>query len=348
MALVLITGSCGLVGSESTTFFSKKGFDILGIDNNSRKSFFGKDGDISWIKKKMINNIKNYKHFNLDITNYKSLEKVFKKYKKRIKLVIHSAAQPSHDWAKTNIFKDFDINAKGTINLLELTKKYCYDAPFIFMSTNKVYGDNPNKLPLIEKKTRWEIKSNHFYKNGITEKMSIDNCTHSFFGASKSYADLAVQEYGRNIGLNTVCFRAGCITGPNHSGAKLHGFLSYLVKVSLERKKYSIYGYKGKQVRDNIHSSDVVSCFWEYFKKPRKGEVYNMGGGRRSNCSIIEAFNIIEKKTNIEIRKELKKDNRVGDHIWYVSNMRKFKNHYPKWSQNYNSERIIEQLLSIV
>ena len=348
MALVLITGSCGLVGSESSTFFSQKGFDILGIDNNSRKSFFGKDGDISWIKKKMINNIKNYKHFNLDITNYKSLEKVFKKYKKRIKLVIHSAAQPSHDWAKTNIFKDFDINAKGTINLLELTKKYCYDAPFIFMSTNKVYGDNPNKLPLIEKKTRWEIKSNHFYKNGITEKMSIDNCTHSFFGTSKSYADLAVQEYGRNIGLNTVCFRAGCITGPNHSGAKLHGFLSYLVKVSLERKKYSIYGYKGKQVRDNIHSSDVVSCFWEYFKKPRKGEVYNMGGGRRSNCSIIEAFNIIEKKTNIEIRKELKKDNRVGDHIWYVSNMRKFKNHYPKWSQNYNSERIIEQLLSIV
>ena len=348
MALVLITGSCGLVGSESTTFFSKKGFDILGIDNNSRKSFFGKDGDISWIKKKMTNNIKNYKHFNLDITNYKSLEKVFKKYKKRIKLVIHSAAQPSHDWAKTNIFKDFDINAKGTINLLELTKKYCYDAPFIFMSTNKVYGDNPNKLPLIEKKTRWEIKSNHFYKNGITEKMSIDNCTHRFFGASKSYADLAVQEYGRNIGLNTVCFRAGCITGPNHSGAKLHGFLSYLVKVSLERKKYSIYGYKGKQVRDNIHSSDVVSCFWEYFKKPRKGEVYNMGGGRRSNCSIIEAFNIIEKKTNIEIRKELKKDNRVGDHIWYVSNMRKFKNHYPKWNQNYNSERIVEQLLSIV
>ena len=348
MALVLITGSCGLVGSESSYFFSQKGFDILGIDNNSRKSFFGKDGDISWIKKKMINNIKNYKHFNLDITNYKSLEKVFKKYKKRIKLVIHSAAQPSHDWAKTNIFKDFDINAKGTINLLELTKKYCYDAPFIFMSTNKVYGDNPNKLPLIEKKTRWEIKSNHFYKDGITEKMSIDNCTHSFFGASKSYADLAVQEYGRNIGLNTVCFRAGCITGPNHSGARLHGFLSYLVKVSLERKKYFIYGYKGKQVRDNIHSNDVVSCFWEYFKKPRKGEVYNMGGGRKSNCSIIEAFKIIEKITNIEVRKELKKDNRVGDHIWYVSNMRKFKNHYPKWNQNYNSERIVEQLLSIV
>tara|TARA_Y100000590_G_scaffold196145_1_gene222707 strand:+ start:1475 stop:2521 length:1047 start_codon:yes stop_codon:yes gene_type:complete len=346
MAAVLITGSCGLVGSESSEFFSKKGFEILGIDNNSRKIFFGKDGDISWVKNRLKQNLKNYKHFNLDITNYKGLEKIFKKYKKNIKLVIHSAAQPSHDWAKTNIFKDFDINAKGTINLLELTKKYCYDSPFIFMSTNKVYGDNPNKLPLLEKKTRWEIKKNHFYKNGITEKMSIDNCVHSFFGASKSYADLAVQEYGRNIGLKTVCFRAGCITGPNHSGARLHGFLSYLVKVTLERKKYFIYGYKGKQVRDNIHSADVVSCFWEYFKKPKRGEIYNMGGGRKSNCSIIEAFEMIEKLTNIYTKKELKKQNRVGDHIWYISDMKKFKYHYPKWKQIYNSEKIIDQLLS--
>ena len=244
MALVLITGSCGLVGSESSVFFAKKGFEIIGIDNNSRKSFFGKDGDISWVKNKLKRNIKNYKHFDLDITNFTSLEKIFKKYKKRIKLIIHSAAQPSHDWAKTNIFKDFDINSRGTLNLLELTKKYCYDTPFIFMSTNKVYGDNPNKLPLIEKKKRWEIKSNHYYKNGITEEMSIDDCVHSFFGASKSYADLVVQEYGRNIGLKTVCFRAGCITGPNHSGARLHGFLSYLVKAALEQKKYFIYGYK--------------------------------------------------------------------------------------------------------
>ncbi len=346
MALVLITGSCGLVGSESCAFFSEKGFEILGIDNNARKSFFGKDGDINWIKNKLKKDIKNYKHFDLDIRNYKSLEKIFKKYKKRIKLIIHSAAQPSHDWAKSNIFEDFDINAKGTINLLELTRKYCYDSPFIFMSTNKVYGDNPNKLPLIEKKTRWEIKSNHLYKNGITEKMSIDDCVHSFFGVSKSYADLAVQEYGRNIGLKTVCFRAGCITGPNHSGARLHGFLSYLVKMALERKKYFIYGYKGKQVRDNIHSIDVVSCFWEYFKKPRKGEVYNMGGGRKSNCSIIEAFHIIEKLTNIYTKKELKKENRVGDHIWYVSSMKKFRSHYPKWKQTYNSEKIIDQLLS--
>ncbi len=346
MSVVLITGSCGLVGSESSEFFSRKGFQILGIDNNSRKSFFGKDGDISWVKNRLKQNLKNYKHFNLDITNYKGLEKIFKKYKKNIKLVIHSAAQPSHDWAKTNIFKDFDINAKGTINLLELTKRYCYDSPFIFMSTNKVYGDNPNKLPLLERKTRWEIKKNHFYKNGITEKMSIDNCVHSFFGASKGYADLAVQEYGKNIGLKTVCFRAGCITGPNHSGARLHGFLSYLVKVALERKKYFIYGYKGKQVRDNIHSADVISCFWEYFKKPKRGEIYNMGGGRKSNCSIIEAFEIIEKLTNIYTKKELKKQNRIGDHIWYISDMKKFKSHYPNWRQVYNSEKIIDQLLS--
>tara|TARA_B100000945_G_scaffold316930_1_gene318779 strand:+ start:105 stop:1151 length:1047 start_codon:yes stop_codon:yes gene_type:complete len=346
MALVLITGSCGLVGSESSAFFSNKGFEILGIDNNSRKSFFGKDGDINWVKNKLKRNIKRYNHLNLDIRNYEGLEKIFKRYRKEIKLIIHSAAQPSHDWAKTNIIEDFNINAKGTVNLLELTKKYCYDAPFVFMSTNKVYGDNPNKLPLIEKKTRWEIKSNHTYKNGVGENMSIDNCIHSFFGASKSYADLVVQEYGKNIGLKTVCFRAGCITGPNHSGAKLHGFLSYLVKLSQERKKYYVYGYKGKQVRDNIHSEDVVSCFWEYFKKPRKGEIYNMGGGRKSNCSIIEAFEIIEKLTNIRPIKELKKENRVGDHIWYISNMKKFNLHYPKWKQKYNSEKIIEQLLS--
>tara|TARA_B100002051_G_scaffold266914_1_gene294676 strand:+ start:3053 stop:4099 length:1047 start_codon:yes stop_codon:yes gene_type:complete len=347
MAIVLITGSCGLVGSESSEFFANKGFDIVGIDNNLRRSFFGKDGDINWIKNKLKKNIKNYKHLNTDIRDYKSLEKIFKKYKKNIKLIIHSAAQPSHDWAKTNIIKDFDINAKGTINLLELTKKYCFDAPFIFMSTNKVYGDNPNKLPLIEKKTRWEIKSNHTFKNGIDEKISIDNCVHSFFGASKSYADLAVQEYGRNIGLKAVCFRAGCITGPNHSGAKLHGFLSYLVKTATEGRKYFIYGYKGKQVRDNIHSADVVSCFWEYFKNPKKGEIYNMGGGRKSNCSIIEAFHIVENLANIYTKKEFKKQNRIGDHIWYISNMKKFKSHYPKWKQIYNTEKIIDQLLSI-
>ena len=345
MKIALITGSCGLVGSESAAFFSKKGFKIIGIDNNYRKVFFGKDGDISWLRNKLKKELKNYEHFNTDIRNFKNLKKIFKKFKKNISLIIHAAAQPSHDWAKNKAFIDFDINAKGTLNLLELTKLYCPNAPFIFMSTNKVYGDNPNLLPLMEKKTRWEIKKNHKFKSGIDESMSIDNCTHSFFGASKSYADLIVQEYGKNIGLKTACFRAGCITGPNHSGAKLHGFLSYLVKASLQSKKYFLIGYKGKQVRDNIHSNDLVSCFWEYYKKPGHGEVYNIGGGRYSNCSVIEALNMVENITGIKIKKKILKQNRIGDHIWYVSNTRKFKKKYPNWKQKFSTRRIINELV---
>ena len=345
MKIALITGSCGLVGSESAAFFSKKGFKIIGIDNNYRKVFFGKDGDISWLKNKLKKELKNYQHFNTDIRNFKNLKKIFKKFKKNISLIIHAAAQPSHDWAKNKAFIDFDINAKGTLNLLELTKLYCPNAPFIFMSTNKVYGDNPNLLPLIEKKTRWEIKKSHKFKSGIDESMSIDNCTHSFFGASKSYADLIVQEYGKNIGLKTACFRAGCITGPNHSGAKLHGFLSYLVKASLQSKKYFLIGYKGKQVRDNIHSNDLVSCFWEYYKKPGHGEVYNIGGGRYSNCSVIEALNMVENITGIKIKKKILKQNRIGDHIWYVSNTKKFKKTYPNWKQKFSTRRIINELV---
>jgi CDP-paratose 2-epimerase len=346
MSLALITGSCGLVGSESAFFFSKKKFKIIGIDNNSRKLFFGKDGDTSWVKNKIKKEIKNYSHFNVNITNFKSLKKIFKKYKSQISIIIHAAAQPSHDWAKNEPFMDFDINAKGTLNLLELTKQYCPNTPFIFMSTNKVYGDNPNILPLIEKKYRWEIKKNHRYKSGIDETMSIDRCTHSFFGTSKAYADLIVQEYGKNLGLKTACFRAGCITGPNHSGAKLHGFLSYLVKTTLTKKKYSMIGYKGKQVRDNIHSNDLVQCFWEFYKKPRKGEIYNVGGCRFSNCSIIEALNYIEKKANIKIKKKLIKKNRVGDHIWYISSMKKFKKHYPNWKQKFTTKKILDQLIN--
>tara|TARA_X000001036_G_scaffold425565_1_gene451888 strand:- start:1723 stop:2772 length:1050 start_codon:yes stop_codon:yes gene_type:complete len=346
MKIALITGSCGLVGSESSLFFSKKGFKIIGIDNNYRKFFFGNDGDITWVKKKLKKSLKDYVHFNTDIRNYNNLKKIFKKYAKKIKLVIHAAAQPSHDWAKNKPFIDFDINAKGTLNLLELTKLYAPNAPFLFMSTNKVYGDNPNKLPLLEKKTRWELKKSHKYQNGIDETMSIDNCTHSFFGASKSYADLVVQEYGRNIGLKTACFRAGCITGPNHSGAKLHGFLSYLVKSSLQNKKYSLIGYKGKQVRDNIHSQDLVSCFWEFYKKPGIGEVYNIGGGRYSNCSIIEALNAIEKISKVKIKRKILTQNRIGDHIWYISDMKKFKKRYPKWKQKYSTLKIIKELIN--
>ena len=346
MSIVLITGSSGLVGSESVNFFSKKGFDVIGIDNNLRKFFFGNEGSTNKIKNDLLRNHKKFKSYNIDIRSYNGLEKIYKKYKKNISLIIHCAAQPSHDYGKHFPILDFNINATGTLNLLELTKKYCPEAPFIFMSTNKIYGDNPNKLKIIEKKNRWELRENNKYFKGIDEKFSIDNCIHSFFGVSKAYADLIVQEYGKNVGLKTVCFRGGCLTGPSHSGAKLHGFLSYLVKISLTKKRYSLIGYKGKQVRDNLHSYDLVNSFWEFFKKPTKGEVYNMGGGRYSNCSIIEALDLVENISNIEIKREMIKKPRVGDHIWYISNLSKFKKHYPNWKQKYNTKRIIEELIN--
>jgi len=346
MSVVLITGSSGLVGSESVNFFSKKGFNVIGIDNNLRKFFFGNEGSTDKIKNNLLKNNKKFKSFNIDIRSYTSLEKIYKIYKKNISLIIHCAAQPSHDYGKNFPILDFNVNATGTLNLLELTKKYCPDAPFIFMSTNKVYGDNPNRLKIIEKKNRWELNKNDKNFKGIDEKFSIDNCTHSFFGVSKTYADLIVQEYGKNIGLKTVCFRAGCLTGPNHSGAKLHGFLSYLVKISLTKKKYSLIGYKGKQVRDNLHSYDLVNSFWEFFKKPTSGEVYNIGGGRYSNCSIIEALDLVDNIANIFIKRNILKKPRVGDHIWYISNLSKFKKQYPNWKQKYDTKKIIEELIS--
>jgi len=345
MSLAIITGSTGLVGSETVNFFHDKGFDVIGIDNNFRKVFFGKNGSTNWIKTKLIKRNKNFKNFSIDIRSFDKLNKIFKKYKKNISVIVHCAAQPSHDYGKNFPFLDFSINASGTLNLLELTKKYCPDSPFIFMSTNKVYGDNPNKLKIFEKKTRWELSQEDKIFKGISENFSIDNATHSFFGVSKAYADLIVQEYGKNVGLKTVCFRGGCITGPNHSGASLHGFLSYLVKSSLIQKKYNLIGYKGKQVRDNLHSSDLVNCFWEFYKKPRYGEVYNMGGGRYSNCSILEALSIVEDLTNIKIKRKILKTPRVGDHIWYISNLNKFKQHYPKWNQKYNTKKIIKELI---
>jgi CDP-paratose 2-epimerase len=345
MSVVLITGSTGLVGSESVDFFCKKGFDVVGIDNNLRKFFFGNEGSTNRIRDELLKTHKNFKNYNIDIRNFNGLQKIFKIYKKSISLIIHCAAQPSHDYGKDYPILDFNVNASGTLNLLELTKKFCFNAPFIFMSTNKVYGDNPNKLSLIEKSKRWELKKNNSYYRGIDEKFSIDNCTHSFFGVSKSYADLIVQEYGKNIGLKTVSFRGGCITGPKHNGAKLHGFLSYLVKTSLNKKKYSLIGYKGKQVRDNLHSYDLVNCFWEFFKKPKNGEVYNIGGGRFSNCSIIEALDIVEKNSNTKIKRKITKKNRIGDHIWYISNTKKFRSHYPNWKQKYNTELIIKELI---
>ena len=345
MSVVIITGSSGLVGSESVDFFCNKGFDVIGIDNNLRKTFFGKEASTAWVKNKLIKKHKNFKNYNIDIRSINSLEKIFKNFKKNISLIIHCAAQPSHDYGKNFPKLDFNVNATGTLNLLELTKKYCPSAPFIFMSTNKVYGDNPNKLKVVEKQKRWELNKNNDYFKGINEKFSIDNCTHSFFGVSKTYADLIVQEYGKNISLKTVSFRGGCITGPNHNGAKLHGFLSYLVKSTLTKREYSLIGYKGKQVRDNLHSYDLVNCFWEFFKKPKYGEVYNIGGGRFSNCSILEAISEVEDYKNIEINRKIIKTNRVGDHIWYISNTNKFKKDYPKWKQKYNTRKIIRELI---
>ncbi len=345
MSIVIITGANGLVGSEAVSFFSKKKYTVIGIDNNLRKFFFGEDGSTAWIKRKIIRENKNYIHHNIDIRNLQALDKLFKKYKNNISLIIHCAAQPSHDYGKNYPKIDFNVNATGTLNLLELTKKYCPNSPFIFMSTNKVYGDNPNKLKILEKRPRYELSKKSKFYNGVNEKLSVDDCTHSFFGVSKIYADLIVQEYGRNVGLKTVCFRAGCITGPNHSGAKLHGFLSYLIKQSLLKKEYTILGYKGKQVRDNLHSFDLINCFWEYFKKPKKGMVYNIGGGRFSNCSILEAISEIEHMAKIKIKRKFIKQNRVGDHIWYITNNKKFKKDYPNWKQKYNTKKIIKELI---
>ena len=343
--IIIITGSCGLVGSEAVNFFLKKNFFVIGIDNNYRKNFFGKDGDTSWLKKRLKLN-KDYLHHQIDIRNSKKIFEIFKKYSKNIKIIIHSAAQPSHDWAKNNLMTDFSINAQGTLNILNSCLKYSPKATFIQLSTNKVYGDNPNKIKLKEGSTRFVPRDLKKYKNGFDENLSTDHCTHSFFGVSKIYADYLAQEFGKNYNLNIGIFRAGCITGPNHSSAKLHGFLSYLVKSCVVHKTYNIIGYKGKQVRDNIHSNDLLNCLWEFIKKPKKGEVYNIGGGIFSNCSILECIKYIEKKKNIKVKVNYTSKERVGDHIWYISDTRKFKKDYPNWKQKYNNKKILDELLN--
>lgn len=347
MSMVIITGSTGLIGSEAVKFFHEKGMTIVGIDNNMRKYFFGEEGTTEWNKVELIKSYPNYIHYDADIRNYDEINKIFEKYKNEIKLVIHAAAQPSHDWAAKEPFTDFTVNANGTLNLLEATRNNCHSAVFIFTSTNKVYGDTPNNLPLVEQNLRWEISPQHsYFKFGIDEDMSIDRSTHSVFGASKVSADIMVQEYGRYFDMNTAVFRGGCLTGPAHSGAKLHGFLSYLVKCALTDTKYTIFGYKGKQVRDNIHSSDLIQAFWEFFKNPKKGEVYNIGGSRHSNCSVLEAIDIINKKSGKELQFSVSPENRIGDHQWWISDVRRFQAHYPQWSYKYNTELIIEDIIN--
>jgi len=343
----LITGSSGLIGSQAVEFFIEKDFNVVGIDNDMRAYFFGKEASTQDNKERLKLQYKDkYIHFDVDIRDKEQLENIFKE--KSFDCIIHTAAQPSHDWAAQEPFTDFEINANGTLNLLENCRKYCPESAFIFTSTNKVYGDTPNKLPLEEQETRWELPKDHQSYNGIDESMSIDDSLHSLFGTSKAAADILVQEYGRYFGMKTASFRGGCLTGPLHQGAELHGFLAYLAKCILTGRQYNIYGYKGKQVRDNIHSFDLVNAFWHFYQNPRIGQVYNIGGSRHSNISMKEAIEYFEKVVNKKANVKYSQQNRKGDHIWYISDVSKFKSHYPNWNYEYDIYRIMDEICSKV
>ncbi len=346
MSVVVITGSAGLIGSEAVKFFHDKGFEIAGVDNNLREYFFGKDGSTIWNRKLLGEKYPRYTHYDFDIRDESAVKNLFRHYGKEIVLVIHTAAQPSHDWAAKEPLTDFHVNATGTLHLLTAFLSHCPGATFIFTSTNKVYGDTPNRLPLVEKNSRWEIEEKHpYHEFGIDESMSVDQSKHSIFGASKLAADIMVQEYGRYFNLKTAVFRGGCLTGPAHSGTELHGFLAYMVKCALIGREYTIYGYKGKQVRDNIHSADLISAFWNFFEKPREAAVYNMGGGRHSNCSVLEAIELIKRCSGRELKYSISPENRAGDHIWWISDVRRFQRDYPNWKYQYDINRIIEEIV---
>ena len=339
---ILVTGSSGLIGSEAVEYFARRGHHVHGLDNNMRADFFGPQGDTTWRLKQLVDGVRNFTHHGVDIRDRAAVIDVFAAH--RIGAVIHCAAQPSHDLAKDRPFDDFDVNATGTLNLLEAARRHCPEAPFVFMSTNKVYGDVPNELPLVELPTRWDYADPAHYR-GIDETMRIDQSKHSLFGASKAAADLMVQEYGRYFGMPTACFRGGCLTGPNHSGVELHGFLSFLVKTALRGKTFTIFGYKGKQVRDQIHSLDVVRAFEEFIATPRVGEVYNLGGGRESNASILECFEMIEAVSGRKVAWRYDEKNREGDHICYISDMGKFRAHYPRWSLTRRVPDIVDEMV---
>ena len=345
MAVAVITGSAGLIGAEAARFFASKGLDIIGIDNDMRCQFFGVEASTIWSRRRLETELEGYSHFDIDIRDQDAITDLFRRYAANIAVVIHTAAQPSHDWAATAPFVDFSINAMGTLNLLEATRQYSPEACFIFTSTNKVYGDTPNRLPIIEQTTRCELPDDHpFGRHGIDESMSIDQTMHSLFGASKVAADVLVQEYGRYFGMNTACFRGGCLTGPGHSGTQLHGFLAYLAKCAITDNPYVVFGYNGKQVRDNIHSFDLVNAFWHFFQAPRSGEVYNIGGGRYCNCSMIEAIEKCESLTGRPMRWSYSEANRTGDHIWWISDIRRFQDHYPHWSMRYDLDAILKEI----
>ena len=344
MSVAIITGSAGLIGSEAVRFFSSIGMTVVGIDNDMRKVFFGEEASTSWNRARLEQDLPGYIHESFDIRDYAEVEKLFKRYGTDISLIVHTAAQPSHDWAARDPFMDFSVNANGTLNLLEAARHHCPDAPFIFTSTNKVYGDTPNFLPLVEQEKRWEIEASHRYHKGIAEDMSIDQSKHSLFGASKVAADVLVQEYGRYFDMKTAIFRGGCLTGPSHSGTQLHGFLAYLMKCTVTGQPYTIFGYKGKQVRDNIHSADLIAAFYEFYKAPRSAEVYNIGGGRQSNCSMLEGIDLCNEIAGRELNFSYSDANRSGDHIWYISDLDKFKAHYPDWDIRYDVPRILGEI----
>jgi len=346
MSVAIVTGASGLIGSEAVRFLAARGMQVIGIDNNLRAYFFGADGSTDWNRQQLEREVRGYEHVAADIRDPEAIGAVFGRFGSNITLVVHTAAQPSHDWAAREPITDFTVNANGTLVLLEAARRYCPDTVFIFTSTNKVYGDTPNGLPLVEKETRWDVDSAHpFAAHGIDESMSIDRTMHSVFGASKVAADVMVQEYGRYFGMRTVCFRGGCLTGPAHSGAELHGFLAYLVKCGVTGRKYTVFGYKGKQVRDNIHSHDLVRAFWRFYEAPRCGEVYNIGGGPDANCSVLEAISLVQEMTGRPLDWAYSDTNRAGDHIWWVSDLRRFGNHYPGWGIEYGLERTVREIV---
>jgi CDP-paratose 2-epimerase len=344
MTVAIITGSAGLVGSEAARHFAEIGFDVVGIDNDMRAYFFGPSASSAWNRDRLEAELPTYRHVGLDIRDGAAVDRLFAQHGRDVGIVVHTAAQPSHDWAAKEPLVDFDVNARATLLLLEAHRHHCPDAPFIYMSTNKVYGDTPNRLPLQELETRYEIDATHPYTRGIDESMTVDASLHSLFGASKLAADVMVQEYGRYFGLPTVCFRGGCLTGPGHSGAQLHGFLAYLMHCAVTRSPYTVFGYKGKQVRDNIHSYDLIQAFEHYRRNPRPGEVYNMGGGRFSNCSMREAIRLCEEISGNEMQVRYADESRAGDHVWWVSDVAKFQVHYPGWRYTCDLRRTLVEI----